>query len=296
MKSTKFFFTGFLTVILLLGHFPCIPSADTTGDHVAQADYTPTHKTEIDLWIRNDVPNYSFRTGEWILGKKIGVINKNTEFQALNQRTIGFTQIWLEIRFKLPDGRIVGGRGYWIWAGRVDTMENVTALSPQGNKQNNKSLLSFSFVKEAYAKSDSAPPPGLKSQLFDPDEFQETTEEVDDSREIIDQLNSLPVFFLKYSMLYLALLAGIVVGSSWDWLNLRTSEIESVKSKYFYKVVLRTFIGSLISFSFFIGPIMGIGEIGFSFSSAILAFHFGLVHYDPTELVYSLRKRYAVSG
>jgi len=37
---------------------------------------------------------------------------------------------------------------------------------------------------------------------------------------------------------------------------------------------------------------MGIGELGFTLSTGVIAFHFGLVHYDPTGLVNVLRSKY----
>ena len=99
---------------------------------------------------------------------------------------------------------------------------------------------------------------------------------------------------MKYSGIYLLLFFGMATGSIWEWLAPKSSEKEDNKIKEsILKLCLRLFIGSIISFSFFIGPVMGIGAIGFTFSSAVLAFHFGLVHSDPTDLVRSLQQKSA---
>jgi hypothetical protein len=261
-------------------------------------DYNPTHRTAIDLWIRNDIPRYSFRTGEWVLGKKIGVIQMNSEFQMINSKTVGLTQVWMEICFKLPDGRVVGGTGYWIWAGQAGALENVTELSPQSNYYRKRRYFSFSFIRNACAQTDTDTGPSreMKTQLLEETGSDTVRKIEDNTQDIKEQLNNWKLVPLKYLSLYFVLLIGMIVGSAWDWLNLKPSEHTSNSKNVFYKNALKKITGSLISFSFFIGPVMGIGEMGFTISSAILAFHFGLVHYDPTELVYTLRSKYSTSS
>lgn len=286
--------TPFVILITVFPNFSVENHSFSTGKSYAQCpNYTPTHRTEIDLWIRNDIPRYSFRTGEWILGKKIGVIQMHTEFQRLGLKVVGLTQVWMEICFRLPDGKIVGGKGYWIWAGRVDSEENVTNLNSQSSYPDKTRLISFPFIKSAWAQTDLPPMSGIKTQLL-VDTKPGPSLELKDNTEAIDkQLNSWEIITLKYLGIYIFLLFGMVVGTMWDWLSLKPTEQTTGSENPFYKSMLKTIIGSLISFSFFIGPVMGIGEIGFRASSAILAFHFGLVHYDPAELVFTLRSKYA---
>jgi hypothetical protein len=287
-------FVIFLTVFL---DFSVENTSLSTGASYAQCpNYTPTHRTEIDLWIRNDLPRYSLRTGGWILGKKIGLIQKHTQFQMIGSKVVGLTQVWMEICFKLPDENIVGGKGYWIWAGRVNSEENVTNLNPQSRYQDENRRIAFSFIKSAWAQTDLPPVPDIKTQLF-VDTKPEPSLELEDNTDVINsQLNSWEFTTLKYLGIYIFLLFGMIVGNMWDWLNLKPTEQKTDSENPFIRNMLKTIIGSFISFSFFIGPVMGIGEIGFRFSSAILAFHFGLVHYDPTELVFTLRSKYSAKN
>jgi hypothetical protein len=220
----------------------------------------------------------------------------NNEFQMKNSRTVGLTQVWMEICFKLPDGRVIGGTGYWIWAGQTGTLENVTELSPQSNYYRKRRYFSFSFIRNAWAQTDTVPSREMKTQLLE-ETGSDTVRKIEDhTQDIKEQLSNWKFVTLKYLSLYFVLLIGMIVGSAWDWLNLKPSEHTLNSKNFFYKNALKKIIGSLISFSFFIGPVMGIGEIGFTISSAILAFHFGLVHYDPTELVYTLRSKYSTSS
>ena len=276
-------------------------SSEERASHIGKSyaercsNYNPNYRTEIDLWIRNDIPRYSFRTGDWVLGKKIGSIQRNTEFQMIDSKTVGLNQVWMQICFQLPDGRIVGGKGYWIWAGNVGAMENVTELPPNMNYYRKKKYFSFSFVGNAWAQMETVPGGEITTQLFEAVEFDTIREIQDNTQDIEEQLNNWKFTSIKYLGLYFVLMMGMIVGSMWDWLNLKPSDHLSNNKGRFYKNLLKTFIGSLISFSFFLGPIMSIGEMGLTISSSILAFHFGLVHYDPTELVYTLRTKYATS-
>lgn len=90
------------------------------------------------------------------------------------------------------------------------------------------------------------------------------------------QLDNWRVVSLAYLGVYSFLFFGMLTGTIWEWINAKKTETSTFDYGTLFKGSIRLFIGSLISFSFFIGPIMGIGEIGLSFSSAILAFHFGI--------------------
>jgi hypothetical protein len=287
-----------IPIVLFLVLFPgLIPKSQSVlfSDTYAQncKDFKATHRTEIDLWVRNEIPNYSFRTGNWVLGKEIGLLKKGTEIQEIGREVVGFTQVWLCVCFKLPNNQIAGGRGHWIWAGRVDSMENVRPLQASSARIE-RILSAISLINNAWAQGDTIP--GANSPQGgsggNPNTF--ASEESKENRDIYDQLNNWRFITAKYLGIYLFLLLGMIVGSTWDWLNLKTPAKLNGSYLSSLKPFLKIVIGSLISFSFFIGPIMGIGELGLTFSSAILAFHFGLVHYDPTELILSMRSKVAV--
>lgn len=290
-----------LSVILIVFGWVLFPGLSPRGQSVFVHDayaqncknFKPTHRTEIDLWVRSEVPSYSFRTGKWILGQEIGMLPKGTEIQEIGREVVGFTQLWLCVCFKLPNNRIAGGRGHWIWAGRVDSMENVRPLHASSGKMR-KVLSALSLINHAWAQGDTIP--GLNSPQRAPGGLTDTLprEEARENRDIYAQLNNWRFITAKYLGIYLFLLFGMMVGSTWDWLNLKAPAKSNGSYLSSLKPFLKIVIGSLISFSFFIGPIMGIGELGLTFSSAILAFHFGLVHYDPTELILGMRSKVAV--
>lgn len=252
--------------------------------------YQPTHIANINLWVRNEVPSYSFKTGDWVLGEKIGVIKAGSKFQVKEEQIVGSTQVWLRICFELPDGRIVGGRGYWIWAGQVDVMNNIQSLTSNWVPAS-KETWSFSLVRRAYAQADDEPPSYMDTQIF-PELISRTTDIPDDSAAILKDLKSWRQQKWSYFGLYACLLIGMVIGSTWDWLNLQESSGKQGSRSAFVRSPLKIVVGSLIAFSFFLGPIIGFGELGFTVSTAIIAFHFGLVHYDPSGLVNALRAKY----
>ena len=256
------------------------------------AAFNPTHRTEVDLWVRNDIPRYSFRTGKWDLGQQIGFLPRGTQIQVSREEIVGFTQSWLEIHYKLPDGRMMNVPGLWIWAGSKDARENVSPLQRQGQPQGKDTdRFLFSFVNAAWAQTDSIP--GNYQEKPDAVSYTDKNYHMSESAIIHGQLDNWRVLFVSYFGIYLFLFLGMIIGQSWEWINFRPSSEKSTTGASKTKTYIKILVGSLISFSFFIGPIMGIGNIGLSISSAILAFHFGLVHFDPKDLVFSLREKYA---
>ena len=249
--------------------------------------FTPSYRTEIDLRVRAEYPYYSFRTGEWILGKSIGVIEKGTRIHVIQDKVVGFTQLWLEVYYKLPDGNIGGGPGHWIWAGQKDSKENIIRLPGGSDSGSLLRLPSLSFVNKVWAQADI--PVGTivpKKKFGDLQEFSSPRDAI-----IKRGLESRQFLIVTYVGFYMSLLLGMVAGSIWDSLSSKSSGTSTLGNSSFIRTSLRLFVGSAIAFSFFIGPIMGFGGIGFTFSAAVLAFHFGLVHSDPTDLVSSLKKR-----
>lgn len=258
------------------------------GYLVQNPQFSPKDRTAVDLWVRTEIPYYSFRTGNWVLGKKIRILKKGTKIAILQEEVIGLTQIWLEIQYELPNGTIGGGPGNWIWAGQKDSRENIAPLPGSTSGNLRPFSPAFSFMGDAWAQGDTIP----ESMDFQNTEVQSISSQAIGENEIIRQgLDSSTFLFFCYLGIYVCLFAGMLIGSLWEWISSKTPEIPNSTPRSQWKPALRLIFGSVISFSFFIGPIMGIGELGFTFSSAILAFHFGLVHSDPTDLVHSLKQK-----
>lgn len=256
---------------------------------VQNLQFSPTHRTELDLWVRTEIPYYSFRTGNWILGKKIGILKKGTRISILQKEVVGLTQLWLEVQYELPNGTLSGGPGHWIWAGQKDSWENITPLPESTSGKKGPSSPAFSFMGNAWAQGDTIPGSAVIQNADVPNI---PTQAMGENEIIRQELDSRTFLVFCYLGIYACLFSGMLIGSLWEWLSSKSSETPSSTNGSQWKPALRLMIGSVISFSFFIGPIMGIGELGFSFSSAILAFHFGLVHSDPTDLVHSLKQKY----
>ena len=102
MSKKRIILISALVVFMLFFDFSLVDNNLSEG--LGCGEYSPTHRTDKDLWIRNEVPGYSFRTGDWVLGEKIGVIKRNTQFQIKDTIIVGYTQVWLQICFQLPEG------------------------------------------------------------------------------------------------------------------------------------------------------------------------------------------------
>jgi hypothetical protein len=262
-------------------------------------DFKPTHELQVDLWVRKNVPNYSFRTGKWVLGEKIGLLRKGTPIQMIKKKIVGFTQLWMEVYYKLPDGSVQGGVGNWIWAGKKDSQENVRPLQAAAPGSGSlvpslNSLIGMVWVSDAWAQGDSIPGEAGVYQGSAPGLEEPPIAEGDT---IVNQLNSVRFIVWSYVGIYLFLLLGMILGIVWEMISTKPAGTSTQPIvPYYSKLFFRLLIGSLISFSIFIGPIMGIGSLGLTLSSAILSFHFGLVHSDPTDLILSLKRKYVVKS
>lgn len=286
MKKWRFLFFVLLFSVFPVGDPGGAPSGSILLPDALAQEFKPTHELQVDLWVRAGVPQYSFRTGEWVLGDTIGILKKGTKVRVLNETVIGFTQLWLEVEYRLPDGSVRGGPGHWIWAGQKESRENVRPLPSLSGGRSLPDPFPLSLIKEAWAQGDSLPGAAPQGATDPPENLP-----VPEGKDIIKGLNNRTFLFWSYVGIYLFLLVGMSLGAVWEWLSPKSAEKNDLNFDSFLKPVLRIFIGSVISFSIFIGPIMGIGSMGLTFTSALIAFHFGLVHSDPTDLITSLKQR-----